>query len=136
MDFPGIITHKIPLERGKQKINQRDAYIELLALNDKDNTITYPGLCTVTGAISHVPRRILSWAAENPMGTLICPPNEMWFLSKQIIYVYKKGCMKSGVCVPLPSQPPQETEGEQNGQRDILVTRALHIYFTELLESR
>ena len=81
MDFPGIITHKIPLERGKQKINQRDAYTELLALNDKDNTITYPGLGTVTGAISHVPQRILSWAAENPMGTLICPPNEMWFFN-------------------------------------------------------
>lgn len=47
MDFPGIITHKIPLERGKQKINQRDAYTELVALNDKDNTITYKGLGTV-----------------------------------------------------------------------------------------
>lgn len=79
MDFPGIITHKIPLERGKQKINQRDAYTELVALNDKDNTITYKGLGAVIRAISHVPRRISSWAAENPMGT--CPQKAMWFFN-------------------------------------------------------
>lgn len=42
MDLPGIITHKIPLERGKQKVNQRDAYTytHLVALNHKDITIT------------------------------------------------------------------------------------------------
>lgn len=40
MDLPGIITHKIPLERGKQKVNQRDAYIQLVLLNHKDNIIT------------------------------------------------------------------------------------------------
>lgn len=43
MDFLGIIIYKILLERGKQKINQRDVYIELVVFNDKDNTIIYKG---------------------------------------------------------------------------------------------
>lgn len=28
MDLPGIVTHKIPLERGKQKTGQREAHTE------------------------------------------------------------------------------------------------------------
>lgn len=43
MDLPGIITHKIPLERGKQKVNQRDTYTQLVVLYHKHNTVTLQG---------------------------------------------------------------------------------------------
>lgn len=35
MDLPGIVTHKIPLERGKQKTGQREAHTEAGVINHK-----------------------------------------------------------------------------------------------------
>lgn len=73
MDFPGIITHKIPLERGKQKINQRDAYTELVALNRKDNIKPARVLALSLGPYHVCRKEHHCGPAENPKGTLNLP---------------------------------------------------------------
>lgn len=80
MDLPGIITHKIPLERGKQKVNQRDAYTytHLVAFNHKDITITLPGSWRCYwGHTTCDAKNIFIRRLKIPTGILICPQNEM-----------------------------------------------------------
>lgn len=60
MDLPGIVTHKIPLERGKQKTGQREAHTEAGVISHRAPITLIP---RTTGGLSMV------WRVQREIST-------------------------------------------------------------------
>ena len=73
MDLPGIITHKVPLERGKQKTGQREARSP--AGDPRRDTELGPGSWHRLQAMSPKPRRV--YVCETPATRAVTRPRKV-----------------------------------------------------------